>query len=132
LGFLGIFPEKERWGRVIMLLESPILLTSCRVTVPKKPENGKVLMHYYRLQCDTNTLHCIYNSIIEPKMPPKKTTTLNLRIDPALKEAIRQAAVRENRSVANMVETLIRRHCDSVGIQLPEQQSQDRGEGGDG
>ena len=65
-------------------------------------------------------------------MPPKKTTTLNLRVDPAIKEAIRQAAVRENRSVANMVETLIRRHCDSVGIQLPEQQSQDRDEGGDG
>ena len=65
-------------------------------------------------------------------MPPKKTTTLNLRIDPAIKEAIRQAAVRENRSVANMVETLIRRHCASVGIQLPEQQRQDRGEVGDG
>ncbi len=62
-------------------------------------------------------------------MPPKKTTTLNLRIDPALKEAIRQAAVLESRSVANMIEVLIRRHCDSVGIQLPEEQSQDGGEG---
>jgi uncharacterized protein (DUF1778 family) len=65
-------------------------------------------------------------------MPSKKTTTLNLRIDPALKDAIRQAAVLENRSVANMVVTLIRRHCDSVGIQLPERQAQYRGEGGDG
>ena len=63
-------------------------------------------------------------------MPSKKTTTLNLRVDPALKEAIRQAAVRENRSVANMVETLIRRHCEDVGIPIPEQQSQYRGEGG--
>ena len=65
-------------------------------------------------------------------MPSKKTTTLNLRVDPALKEAIRQAAVRENRSVANMVETLIRRHCDEVGIRIDEQQTQYRGEGGDG
>ena len=60
-----------------------------------------------------------------------KSTTLNLRIDPVLKDAIRQAAVQENRSVANMVETLIRRHCASVGIQLPEHQGQDKGEGSD-
>lgn len=65
-------------------------------------------------------------------MLPKKTTTLNLRIDPALKDAIRQAAVRENRSVANMVETLIRRHCDEVGIRIDEQHAQYRGKGGDG
>jgi hypothetical protein len=89
-------------------------------------------MHYYRLQSDTKALQCIYNSIFEPKMPPKKTTTLNLRIDPALKDAIRQAAVLENRSVANMVETLIRRHCEVVGIQLPESQTQGRCEGGKG
>jgi hypothetical protein len=70
--------------------------------------------------------------MIESKMPPTKSTTLNLRVDPAIKEAIRQAAVRENRSVANMVETLIRRHCDEVGIRIDEQQTQYRGEGGDG
>ncbi len=89
-------------------------------------------MHYYRLQSGTKALQCIYNSMIEPKMPSKKTTTLNLRVDPALKDAIRQAAVRENRSVANMVETLIRQHCENVGITIRDQQSQDRGEGGDG
>ena len=54
-------------------------------------------------------------------MAPKKTATLNLRIDPALKEAIRVAAIRDNRSVANMVETLIRRHCETEGISIPEQ-----------
>ncbi len=56
-------------------------------------------------------------------MTLKKTATLNLRIDPALKEAIREAAFRDQRSVANMVEVLIRRHCEAEGIPIPEQQS---------
>ena len=56
-------------------------------------------------------------------MSPKKTTTLNLRIDPILKEAAKIAAYREQRSVANMIEVLIRRHCDEVGIPIPDQQS---------
>ncbi len=56
-------------------------------------------------------------------MPPKKTAILNLRIDPTLKEAIREAAMRDQRSVANMVEVLIRRHCEAEGIPIPEQQS---------
>ena len=30
-------------------------------------------------------------------------------------------AAREHRSVANMVEMLIRRHCDQSGIAIPEQ-----------
>jgi hypothetical protein len=55
-------------------------------------------------------------------MPPKKTTTLNLRVDPTIKEAIREAALKDNRSIANMVEVLIRRHCEVVGIPIPEQQ----------
>ena len=54
-------------------------------------------------------------------MPPKKTTTLNLRVDPAIKEAIREAAIKDNRSIANMIEVLIRRHCEEVGITIPEQ-----------
>jgi hypothetical protein len=54
---------------------------------------------------------------------PRKTTTLNLRVDPAIKEAIRAAAHREHRSIANMIEILIRRHCDVVGITIPEQQA---------
>lgn len=54
-------------------------------------------------------------------MAPKKTSTLNLRIDPALKEAARVAALREHRSVANLVELLIRRHCETTGIPIPEQ-----------
>ena len=55
-------------------------------------------------------------------MPPIKTTTLNLRIDPAIKEAIREAALRDRRSIANMIEWLIRKHCEEVGIPITEQQ----------
>lgn len=54
-------------------------------------------------------------------MALKKTATLNLRIDPVLKEVARIAAEREHRSVANLVEVLIRRHCDELGISIPEQ-----------
>lgn len=56
-------------------------------------------------------------------MPPKKTATLNLRIDPILKEAAREAALHEQRSVANMIEVLIRKHCEGLGIPIPEQRS---------
>ena len=54
-------------------------------------------------------------------MPPTKTATLNLRIDPGVKEAARVAALHEHRSVANLIELLIRRHCEAVGIPIPEQ-----------
>jgi hypothetical protein len=54
-------------------------------------------------------------------MARTKIATLNLRIDPAVKEAVREAAELEHRSVANMVEILIRRYCDEAGIVIPEQ-----------
>ena len=55
-------------------------------------------------------------------MAPKKSATMNLRVDPIIKEAARVAAAREHRSVANLVEILIRRHCEQAGIPIPEQQ----------
>ena len=54
-------------------------------------------------------------------MARTKIATLNLRIDPGVKEAVREAAEMEHRSVANMVEILIRRYCDDAGIIIPEQ-----------
>ena len=54
-------------------------------------------------------------------MPKTKIATLNLRIAPGIKEAVRKAADKEHRSVANMVEVLIRRHCTQAGIVIPEQ-----------
>lgn len=54
-------------------------------------------------------------------MAKTKISTLNLRIEPGIKEAVREAAALEHRSVANMVEMLIRRHCDQKGITVPQQ-----------
>ena len=54
-------------------------------------------------------------------MPAKKTATMNLRVDPVIKEAMRIAANQEHRSIANMVELLIQEHCVRVGISIPEQ-----------
>lgn len=53
-------------------------------------------------------------------MATTKTATLTFRIDPGLKEALRTAAAHEHRSIANMVEVLIRDHCDRRGIAIPE------------
>ena len=56
-------------------------------------------------------------------MATAKTATLSFRIEPGLKEALRTAASREHRSIANMVEVLIRDHCGRTGITIPEQEA---------
>jgi len=70
----------------------------------------------------TSALHG-KQKIQDIEMAPKKTATLNLRIDPAIKEALREAASQEQRSIANMVEVLIRKHCTEAGIPVHEQGS---------
>jgi len=57
-------------------------------------------------------------------MAKTKISTLNLRIEPGIKAAVREAAAREHRSVANMVEMLIRRHCIETGITIAEQNAE--------
>lgn len=52
-------------------------------------------------------------------MSVSKTATLTFRIDPSLKEALRTAANAEHRSIANMVEVLIRGYCKQHGIEIP-------------
>jgi hypothetical protein len=47
-----------------------------------------------------------------------KTATLTFRIEPTLKEALRAAAIREHRSIANMVEVLIRDYCEQHDINI--------------
>ena len=54
----------------------------------------------------------------ERPMGTTKTATLTLRIDPGLKEALRAAAQQEHRSIANMVEVLIRDYCEKHGIAI--------------
>jgi hypothetical protein len=51
-------------------------------------------------------------------MATTKTATLTFRIDPGLKEALRTAAHQEHRSIANMVEVLIRDYCERSGIPI--------------
>lgn len=53
-------------------------------------------------------------------MTTAKTTTLTFRIEPDLKEALRTASEREHRSIANMVEVLIRDYCGRNGITIQE------------
>lgn len=50
-----------------------------------------------------------------------KTATLTFRIMPQLKKALCEAADREHRSIANMVEVLIRNYCMQNGIDFCEQ-----------
>ena len=51
-------------------------------------------------------------------MATAKTTTLTFRIEPELKEALRTAAEREHRSIANMVAVLIVDYCGRNDIDI--------------
>ena len=53
-------------------------------------------------------------------MATTKTTTLTFRIEPGLKEAVRTAAELEHRSIANMIEIMIRDYCAKVGVAIAE------------
>jgi hypothetical protein len=56
-------------------------------------------------------------------MANAKTATLSFRIEPRLKESLRTAAEQEHRSIANMVEVMIREYCGRVGVGIAEQAS---------
>ena len=43
------------------------------------------------------------------------------RIDPGVKETLRTAAQQEHRSIANMMEVLIRDYCGKRGVTISEQ-----------
>ena len=51
-------------------------------------------------------------------MATGKTSTLTFRIEPALKDALRTAADHEHRSIANMVEVMIRDYCGRTGVPI--------------
>lgn len=59
-------------------------------------------------------------------MANSKTATLTLRIDPGLKEALRIAAHAEHRSIANMIEVLIRDYCEERGIAIQDSGTENR------
>jgi hypothetical protein len=47
-----------------------------------------------------------------------KSDTLNLRVSPAFKQALKAAADHEQRSMVNMLEVLVANYCDENGIVL--------------
>jgi hypothetical protein len=51
-------------------------------------------------------------------MATGKTSTLTFRIEPALKDALRTAADLDHRSIANMVEVMIRDYCERTGVPI--------------
>lgn len=51
-------------------------------------------------------------------MPPTRKVPLNLRIDPALKTAAEQAARMENRTLTNLIETLLMERCQHHGVSI--------------
>ncbi len=53
-------------------------------------------------------------------MATGKTTTLTFRIEPVLKEGLRASAVKEHRSIANMIAVMIRDYCGRNGVTIPE------------
>ena len=54
-------------------------------------------------------------------MAALKTETMTVRIEPAVKQGLKSLAALEHRSIANMVEVLIRDYCGRKGISIPEQ-----------
>ena len=60
------------------------------------------------------------NAVWGDTMATTKTTTLTFRIEPGLKDAVRTAAELEHRSIANMIEIMIREHCSRTGIAIVE------------
>lgn len=51
-------------------------------------------------------------------MSSNKTAILTFRISPVLKDALRSAAIHDHRSIANMVEVLIRDYCERNDIDI--------------
>lgn len=51
-------------------------------------------------------------------MPRHKSETLSIRTTAEIKDLIRQAADREHRSVASMLEVLVMAHADHLGIKV--------------
>ena len=51
-------------------------------------------------------------------MTKETAVTITLRISRATRDLLKQAAEKDHRSMANMVEVLILRHCEACGISV--------------
>ncbi|MEW8266486.1 MAG: hypothetical protein AB2731_10115 [Candidatus Thiodiazotropha sp.] len=59
-------------------------------------------------------------------MAETKSTTLTVRVHPAVKEGLRAVAEKERRSLANMIEIMIRDYCERSEIPLKEPKQKPR------
>lgn len=57
------------------------------------------------------------------KFDDVKTDTLNLRVSPTFKLALKAAAEREQRSMVNMLEVLVAGYCETKRIKIPAQRA---------
>lgn len=53
-----------------------------------------------------------------------KSDTLNLRVSPSFKQALKAAADHEHRSMVNMLEVLVSHYCEANKITIPEKDNQ--------
>lgn len=58
-------------------------------------------------------------------MAAVKTETITVRIEPAVKAGLKAVAEQERRSLANMVEVMIRDYCERSGIEISEPSTAD-------
>jgi hypothetical protein len=52
-------------------------------------------------------------------MAAEKTVSISFRVSPRFKSLLKAAAARENRSLTNMLETLLFAHCEQRGLKEP-------------
>jgi hypothetical protein len=52
-------------------------------------------------------------------MAAEKTLSMSFRVSPRFNSLLKAAAARENRSLTNMLETLLFEHCEQHGVALP-------------
>jgi len=53
-------------------------------------------------------------------MAETKSTTLTVRVHPEVEEGLRAMAEQERRSLANMIEVMIRHYCEQAGVRTAE------------
>ena len=52
-------------------------------------------------------------------MTAEKTISMSFRVSPKFKALLEIASARENRSLTNMLETLVFAHCEQHGLLVP-------------
>ncbi len=116
----------DGWRRLIRTIASIVRLRGhpaqrrtmraasiCTSSVCRSPTTTR------KVRVHSNAVHSPPHEASRPTMASSKTATLTLRITPPLKMALQASATMEHRSVANMVEVMIRDYCERHRIAVP-------------